>query len=319
MATKDSFRLVPADRAERPEQPGSAPAWRRDWRREMIKAGVLGATAAAIALAAISFETPGALVTNATAFFASLSTPQDGKVEQVPIAQSSAETQAGAGVQTSAEAQASPPGASQQVTSAPTASEAAPSELKAKASEVATSQVPADNNATAPVKTADQGQPGTGQASTEDLLGRFQAWAARDNTQAEAQPAQQPAPAQPEQATVQETVHETVQATQAKPDPAQDAGPVQDARAEVEPAPDHRAVRRVKHARAEVRAKQDIKEDYKQDQKQAHRAKLRREQDARLQAQRFQDVREQERPQERPIVQPARAPSFLESLGLRDY
>jgi hypothetical protein len=270
----------------------------------MIKAGVLGATAAAIALAVVSFETPSALVTSATAFFASLSASQDGKVEQVPIVQSSAEIQSGAGVQSSAEA--SPPAASQQATSAPTASETTPSEPKA-------SEPPADNNVTAPVKTADQGQPGTGQATTEDLLGRFQAWAARDNAQAEAQPAQ-PAPAQPEQATVQATGQESTQVTQAKPDPVQDAGPAQDARAEVETVPNHRAVRRVKHAGTEVRAKQDHNEDRKPD----HRTQLRREQNARLQAQRVQDIREQERPQERPIVQPTRPPSFLESLGFRE-
>jgi hypothetical protein len=313
MATKDGFRLVPADRAEtpdraeKPEQPGFATAWRR----EMIKAGVLGATAAAIALAVVSFETPSALVTSATAFFASLSASQDGKVEQVPIVQSSAEIQSGAGVQSSAEAPASPAAASQQATSAPTASETTPSEPKA-------SEPPADNNVTAPVKTADQGQPGTGQATTEDLLGRFQAWAARDNAQAEAQPAQpapvQPAPAQPEQATVQATGQESAQVTQAKPDPVQDAGPAQDARAEVETVPNHRAVRRVKHAGTEVRAKQDHNEDRKPD----HRTQLRREQNARLQAQRVQDIREQERPQERPIVQPTRPPSFLESLGFRE-
>jgi hypothetical protein len=302
MATKDGFRLVPADRAEtpdraeKPEQPGFGTAWRR----EMIKAGVLGATAAAIALAVVSFETPSALVTNATAFFASLWAPQDGKVEQVPIAQSSAEIQSGAGVQASTEAQASPPTASQQATSASTASEATPSEPKV-------SEAPADNNVTAPVKTADQGQPGTAQATTEDLLGRFQAWAARDNAQAEAQPAPvQPAPAQPDQ----ETVQQSAQVTQAKPDSVQDAGPAQDARAEVEPVPNHRAVRRVKHARAEVRAKQDRNEDRKPD----HRAKVRREQEARLQ-QRIQEIREQE---QRPIVQTTRPPTFLESLGLRE-
>src|SRR5882757_9569667 len=305
MATKDGFRLVPADRAEtpdraeKPEQPGFATAWRR----EMIKAGVLGATAAAIALAVVSFETPSALVTSATAFFASLSASQDGKVEQVPIVQSSAEIQSGAGVQSSAEAPASPPAASQQATSTPAASEP-------KASEKA-SEPPADNNVTAAVKTADQGQPGTGQATTEDLLGRFQAWAARDNAQAEAQPA---APAQPEQATVQATGQESAQVTQAKPDPVQDAGPAQDARAEVETVPNHRAVRRVKHAGTEVRAKQDHNEDRKPD----HRTQLRREQNARLQAQRVQDIREQERPQERPIVQLTRPPSFLESLGIRE-
>jgi hypothetical protein len=304
MATKDGFRLVPADRAETPEQPGfeqpgSATAWRRDWRKEMIKAGVLGATAAAIALAVVSFETPSALVTKATAFLASLSAPQDGKVEQVPVAQSGAEIQSGA------EAQASPPAAGEA-----TASE--------KASEPSASQPPADNNVTAPVKTADQGQPDSGQATTADLLGRFQAWAARDNAQAEAQPAQ-PAPAQPATAQpAQETVLETVQVTQAKPvqaDPA--AGPVQaeNARAEIEPVPNRPSVRRVKQARAEVRARQDHEDDYKQAQKQAHRARLRREQDARLQAQRAQDIREQERP----AVQYTRTPSFLESLGLRDY
>jgi hypothetical protein len=71
----------------------------------------------------------------------------------------------------------------------------------------------------------------------------------------------------------------------------------------------------VKHARAEIRPKPDHKQVQKQDHKQDRRAKLRREQDARLQVRPAQDVREQERP----IVQTTRTPSFLESLGLRDY
>jgi hypothetical protein len=290
MTTKDGFRLVPADRAEKPEQPASATAWRQESRRELIKAGILGATVAAIALAVLSVGNPSVIVTNATAFIATLTAPQDNKVEDVPLAQSSVEIQSSAGVQTSAEAQASPPAASAPMTSEPKASEAPP-----------------DNGLAAPVKTADQSQPDAGQASTENLLGRFQAWAARDNAQAEAQPAQ-PAPVQPVAAQpAQETQAESVQADAA-------AGPVQDALAEVEPVPNHRTIRRVKHARAEIRPKRDQVEDYKQAQKQAHRAKLRREQDARLLIRPAQDVREQERP----VVQTTRAPSFLESLGLHE-
>jgi hypothetical protein len=308
MATKDGFRLVRADHAEKPRQPGSATAWRR------IKAAILGATAAAIALAVVSLGNPSALVTKATAFLVTLSAPQDGKLEKVPIVQSSAEILTSTGTQTSTEAQASPPTASERMsepmTGEPKANETKANETKAnetKASELKASEAQPDDNMAAPVKTADQRQPDIGQASPADLLGRFQAWAARDHAQAEAQPAQpapvQPAPVQPAQETQANPVRaNTVQTNRA-------ADPVQDARAEIRPVQNHRPVHRLKNARAEIRVKQDHKQAHKQD----HRAKLRREQNARLPAQPAQDARDQD-----PPVQNARTSSFLESLGLHD-
>src|SRR5450432_848982 len=121
MASKDSFRL---DHAEESAQRDSAKAWRR----EMIKPAIVGATAAAIALAFVSVENPSAflnpsallananpsaLLTNATAFVVSLLPQdlisQDGKVEQVPIVRSGTEIQSSTGIQTDVADQASSP------------------------------------------------------------------------------------------------------------------------------------------------------------------------------------------------------------------
>src|SRR5450432_2152772 len=141
MASKDGFRL---DHAEESAQRDSAKAWRR----EMIKPAIVGATAAAIALAFVSVENPSAflnpsalltnanpsaLLTNATAFVVSL-LPQDGKVEQVPIVRSGTEIQSSAGIQTDLADQASP----------------------STASDAAASGAPTNGNI--PVKTAEQGQ-----------------------------------------------------------------------------------------------------------------------------------------------------------------
>jgi hypothetical protein len=283
MASEDGFRL---DHAEESAQRDSAKAWRR----EMIKPAIVGATAAAIALAFVSVENPSAflnpsalltnanpsaLLTNATAFVVSL-LPQDGKVEQVPIVRSGTdEIQSSAGIQTDVADQASPSTASERTTS-----------------DAAASGAPTNGNI--PVKTAEQGQTETG-PSAEEWLGRFQAWAAHDPAQPETQPAAaQPAPAQP------------VQETQAKPasDPVKTAVRVQDARAEIEPVKSHRSVRHVKHAGAEVRDREDRKQA-------RHHARLvRREQSARLLV-RPQDAQDQERP-----IEPPRQPTFLESLGI---
>jgi hypothetical protein len=290
MANEDGFRL---DHAEESAQRDSAKAWRR----EMIKPAIVGATAAAIALAFVSVENPSALLnpnalltnanpsallTNATAFVVSL-LPQDGKVEQVPIVRSGTEIQSSAGIQTDVADQASPSTASERTTS-----------------DAAASGAPTNGNI--PVKTAEQGQTETG-PSAEEWLGRFQAWAAHDPAQPETQAATaqaatpaaaQPAPAQP------------VQETQAKPasDPVKTAVRVQDARAEIEPVKSHRSVRHVKHARAELKDREDRKEARR------HARLVRREQSARLLV-RPQDAQDQEQP-----VEPPRQPTFLESLGI---
>jgi hypothetical protein len=273
MATRDGFPLVRSGHGEEPGQPGTGTASRRAViSPRILKASILGATAAAIVFAAVLVENPRVLFANATAFLVALSAPQDGTREEMPIVQSSAGTQA------SAMAQALPPTAS---------------------------AAPTDNEMAASLKTADQSQPETGQAPTEDLLGQFQAWAAGQDARAEVQPAQ-PAPVQPVQ--------------EAKADPVANpaADPVQEARAEIRPVQSqrpvqsHRPVRRVKNARSEIPAKP------------IHRAKVRREQNARVQVQPEQNARvqvrpeAQVRPQQDQPVQNARAPSFLESIGLHD-
>jgi hypothetical protein len=295
MASKDGFRL---DHAEESAQRDSAKAWRR----EMIKPAIVGATAAAIALAFVSVENPSAflnpgalltnanpsaLLTNATAFVVSL-LPQDGKVEQVPIVRSGTEIQSSAGIQTDVAAQASSSTASEQTTS-----------------DAAASGAPTNGNI--PVKTAEQGQTETG-PSAEEWLGRFQAWAAHDPAQPETQPATtQPATAQgATPAAAQPAPAQPVQETQAKPasDPVKTAVRVQDARAEIEPVKSHRSVRHVKHARAELKDREERKQA-------RHHARLvRREQSARLLV-RPQDAQDQEQP-----VEPPRQPTFLESLGI---
>jgi hypothetical protein len=165
------------------------------------------------------------------------------------------------------------------------------------ASQAPASEAPTDNEVAAPLKTADQSRTETRQAPTEALLGQFQAWAASQDARAEVRPVQplQDAPSQP----VQEAQAHPVQGAQL--DPVQ-VDPVQDARAEVRPVQEQRPVRRVKNAQAEIQARQH------------HRAKLRREQNARVQVRPAQDVRAPE-----PHVQNARAPTFLESIGFRDY
>jgi hypothetical protein len=85
--------------------------------------------------------------------------------------------------------------------------------------------------------------------------------------------------------------------------PAQDASAqvVQNARRQVRPRQVHRHVRHVQNARAEIQPVQN------------HRKKVRREQNARIQVPPVQDARAQGQ-----SVQNAEAPSFLQSLGLRN-
>jgi hypothetical protein len=85
--------------------------------------------------------------------------------------------------------------------------------------------------------------------------------------------------------------------------PAQDAPTqvVRDARRQVRPMQVHRQVRHVQNARAEIRPVQNP------------RKKVRREQNARVQVPPVQDARAQGQ-----SVQNAQAPSFLQSLGLRN-
>jgi hypothetical protein len=165
-----------------------------------------------------------------------------------------------------------------------------PSTDEAQAFPPAANEAPTGDDIAAPFKAADQSQTSVDQAPTESALGQFRAWAAGQDARAEARPVQ---PVQDAQAPVQ--------AAQAPVQDAQ-APSVQDARAEIRPVQEHQTVQRVRSARAEIRAKQ------------VHREKVRREQAARVHVRPAQEALAQERP-----VQTVRAPTFLESIGLRDW
>lgn len=133
-----------------------------------------------------------------------------------------------------------------------------------------TTDAPARNEMAAAVEPADQGraevdqgqteisrsQPEVGQPFTEALFKQFQAWAAEEETRAQA------APAQP---------------VQAAPVPV-----VQEAPAQVRPVKKHRRARSVQNARAEIRPQRN------------HRARVREEQDARGQVPPVADPRAQD-------------------------
>jgi hypothetical protein len=142
---------------------------------------------------------------------------------------------------------------------------------------------PTRDEIAAAFKTAGQTQTEIPQAPTEPLLNQFQAWAAEEDARAQERPVQ---PAQDAQA-------QPVEDTQAQP--------MEEARTQIRPVQKHRQVRRVQNARAEIRAEQNL------------RAKVRRKQNARVQVRPVQDARAQDQP-----VQNAQAPSFLQSLGLRN-
>jgi hypothetical protein len=164
-------------------------------------------------------------------------------------------------------------------------------------------EAPTGGDIAAPFKTADRSETETRQPPTGSLLGQFQAWAAgEENARAEVPPAQptQDAPAQPVQ--------------DVQPQPVQDAqaNPAQDARAQIKPVHKHQPVRHVRNALSEIRLKQSLRAKFRREQN--ARARLRPAQDARAQDIRAQDARAQE-----PPVQSARTPTFLESLGFRDF
>jgi hypothetical protein len=265
LATKDRFPLVRSDYRDRPGQPAAGIA--RDGTGvslRILKAGILGATVAAIVFAIVLVENPlvllgdAKLFTNAKAFLVALSAPQDGTREQTPV------------VQPTAGAQAFPPTASQALT---------------------------DTDIAGPLKTAEQSQTENRQAATESLLGQFQAWAAGQDARADVRPVQ----------PVQDAPTPPVQEAQAPPVQDAQPDPVQEARAEVQPVEKPRRVRHVKNVRAEIRARQNHRA-------QNHRAKVQRIENAQVQDRPPRDARAPE-----PPLQNARPPTFLESIGLRDY
>jgi DNA-directed RNA polymerase subunit M/transcription elongation factor TFIIS len=292
MAMKDDFHLVLFDQPDTETARHRMPVWSR-----ILTAGILVVTAATIAFTLV-VGNPLVLFANPTAFLAALSASQDGTHQETPMLQSSAG------------APALPPMAS---------------------------AAPTNNEIVASSKAADQSQTEIAQAPTQVLLGQFQAWAAGKDAQAEVPPSQpvqeakadpvttdpvqaDPVDASPAQEArtssevktsevkTSEVKTSEVKTSEVKTSAAQ-ADPVDDARAEIRPLHHHRLVRRAKTARAETEIRT----------KPSHRAKIPREQDARVYYRPAQ-AREPDPPAQ--AVQAARPPTFLESIGLggsREY
>jgi len=203
MATNDLIPLFLADPVEQPEQPDTGKAWDIAVISSLIlKTSILLITAASIVFAILSVGNPLVFFANVTASPVAISAPQDRTGQSMPI------------IQSAAGAQALPPTASE----APTRVEIA-----------------------AAFKTDDQSPTEIGQPPAEDLLNKFQAWAADKNARAQVRPVQ------------------PVQDAQAQP--AQDvrAQVVQNARAQVRPEQKQRQARPVqkqRHARSAQKRRQ---------------------------------------------------------------
>jgi hypothetical protein len=227
----------------------------------ILKASVLGTTAAAIVFAIVAVENPRLFFANAEFFFAntkaflvSVSRPQEGTGEATPVTQSAAVAQV-----------------------FPVAGEP-----------------PTGGEIAAPFKTADQSQTETRQPPTENLLGQFQAWAAGEDARAEVSPAQpvqdvQPQPVQDAHANSRQDARANpVQDARAQIRPVQKHRPVRhvrNARSEIRLNQNRRAkVRREQNARVQLRPAQDARA-------QNIRAQDIRAQDARAQEPPVQNVR----------------------------
>jgi hypothetical protein len=254
MATKDGFQpdrspFFPSRHAEA-EQPDIGKA--RDIAiisSRILKMSIVAATVTAIGIAILSIGNPVALVANVTDWWV------DKSALPLDADPSTSTTQSIAGTQDL------PP----TTTDAPARDE------------IAAAVEPADKNVAA-VEPADQSQAEVGHPLTEALFKQFQAWAAEEETRAQAAPAE-PAQAAPVRA-------------------------VQEAQAQVRPTKKHRRVRSeqvrsVQNARAEIRTQRN------------HRAKVRQEQEAQVPP--VADPRAQEQ-----SVQNVQTPSLLQSLGLRN-
>jgi hypothetical protein len=285
MAAKDRFPLALSDYAEDPEQPDTGTTWNRAViSTRILRASVLGTTAAAIVFAIVAVENPRLFFANAEFFFAntkaflvSVSRPQEGSGETTPVTQSTAV------------AQAFPPIAGE----APTGGEIA-----------------------APFKTADQSQTETRQPPTENLLGQFQAWATGEDARGVVPPVQPLQDAQAQPVRDAQPQPQLVQDAQANSRQDARANPAQDARAQIRPVQKHRPVRHVRNARSEIRLNQNHRAKLRREQN--ARVQLRPAQDARAQDIRAQDIRAQDARAQEPPVQNVRTPTFLESIGFRD-
>src|SRR6267378_3505897 len=215
MATNDPIPLFLSDHTEGPEQPVIGKD-RAVMSSRIVKTSILVVMAAAIVLAMLSGGNPLVLFENAMASLVATSTPQDDTGQSMPS------------IQSTADAQALPPAASE----APTGGEKA-----------------AAFNAAA-FKTADQSQTEIRQPPADVLLNQFQAWAAQEDAQEDARP-----PVQRVQ-PVQDAQAQVVQDAQAQV--------AQNARAQVRHVQKQRRVRhvqnaRVKNARAQMRRAQNAR------------------------------------------------------------
>ncbi|SDO78354.1 hypothetical protein [Afipia sp. GAS231] len=226
MATKDSVPLdqpIPlflSVQTEEPEQPGIGKAWdRAAISFRILTTSILVVTAAAIVFA-ILVGNPIALLANVTASLVGTSASQD-------------DTQSMPTIQSTADAQALPPTASE----APTGEEIAAAFKNAVQSETEIREPPA-----------------------EALLKQFQAWAAEEDSQAQVRPEQSVQDAQA-QAQVQDDQAQAVQNARAQVRPVQKhrhVKPAHNAQAEIRPEHNARAiVRPVQNARVQMRREQN--------------------------------------------------------------
>ena len=229
MATNDPIPLFLSDHSEEPEQPVIGKD-RAVMSSRIVKTSILVVTAAAIVLAMLSGGNPLVLFENAMASLVATSTPQDDAGQSMPS------------IQSTADAQALPPTASE----APTGSEKA-----------------AAFNAAA-FKAADQSQTEIPQPPADVLLNQFQAWAAEKDARPQVpgvQPVQDARPQVPGVQPVQDAQAQVVQ----------DAQVVQNARAQVRHVQKQRRVRhvqnaRVKNARAQIRRAQNARAEARPEQ-----------------------------------------------------
>jgi hypothetical protein len=249
MATKDGVPVdqpVPlflSDRTEEPEQPGIGKAWDgAAISSRILTTSILVVTAAAIVFANL-VGNPIALLANATASLVGTSASRD-------------ETPSRPTIQSTADAQALPP----------TASEA-----------------PTGEEITAAFKSALQSQTEIREPPAEALLKQFQAWAAEKDSQAQARPEQS---VQDARAEVQDDQAQAVQNDQTQA--------VQNARAQVRPVQKHRHVKPVHNAQAEIRPEHNARAKVRPVQN--ARAQMRREQNARVQVRPVQNTQAQVQP-----------------------
>jgi hypothetical protein len=229
MATKDGFQPDPSPiflsrHAEETEQPDIGKAWDiATISSRILKTSIVAATVTAIGIAILSIGNPVALVANVTDWWVDKPALQPDADPSTSTIQSIASTQDSPTTTTDAPAR-------DQIAAA-----VEPADQSAAAVE------PSVRSATA-VEPSDQSQAEVSQPLNEALFKQFQAWAAEEETRAQAGPAQ-PVQAAPVRA-------------------------VQEAPAQVRPAKKQRRARSVQNARAEIRPQRN------------HRAKVRQEQDA---------------------------------------